>query len=438
MSFSFFFRFIVSSLALRCVLVVATPLDKLQYDAVQSVLVGFSCTADPLCKGDQFSPADECPGNIPFACSNDGLVVSLKLGGSLTGSLNGSALGLLTGLTNLDLSEFHVASTIPTQVGRLTALTALNLQSSAFIGTVPTQFNNLVDVWFLSLRTNLLTGSLPALDRLTKLQTLHCDDNVGLGGNMPALPVSLKELSVSNCSFTKLPPNLSALTALEVVQAFQNKLVGPVPVLPSGGTLALCNLQLNNRLETNCLDCGDGTTSGPCNCVSNVLCASAATTNVDSTPSPSRDSAVVTPAPTPSVPAPPRIYFQRRRLFIKLVFDEFNFVQFRTTLAQFIGAPEVALTEFAPAQRGSVILFLEHNEAATQNSALYDDKYAMLPGNLNVVNVTLLPADFSVPPTNPTGSTQRTSVVPVPPLTSTAAATFCSFVVLPIATIVNS
>jgi hypothetical protein len=415
---------VLSALALACV-VAAAPLDKAQYDAVQSVLAGLSCTDDPLCKGDQFAAADECPGNVWFQCDN-GQVVKLVLGSAVTGSLNGSALGLLTGLTHLDMSEFHVASTIPTQVGRLSALTSLNLQSSAFFGAVPTHLNNLINLWFLSLRANLLTGSLPALDKLTKLRTLHCDDNVGLGGVMPALPVSLEDLSISNCSFTKLPPNLGALSALKVLQAFQNKLVGPMPVLPAGGTLAQCNLQLNNRLETNCIDCGDGTSSGPCNCVSNVLCAFA-TTSAASTPSPTPDSAVSTPAPTTGVPSPPRVYFQRRRLFLKLVFDEFNFMRFRTTLAQFIGAPETALTEFAPAQRGSVILFLEH-EAATLNGGLYDDKYSMLPGNLDVVNVTLLPADFTVPPPS---SAERTSVDPMP--STSTAATLVSLVFVSIA-----
>jgi hypothetical protein len=208
----------------------------------------------------------------------------------------------LTGLTDLQLRNLNL-TTIPTQVGRLSALTALILSSSALTGTVPTEVANLANLEALNVNGNKLTGTLPALDKLTKLTFLAVGYNVGLGGNMPALPTSIRAIFVPNCSFTGLPPNLSGLTLLRQLTVHQNQLSGAPPVVSP--SVSLCTLQVNN-VDTNCFDCPANGTFGPCICVpkSNVTaCASlATTTTVAAPPGTSQSAAIVTTAITTTAP----------------------------------------------------------------------------------------------------------------------------------------
>jgi hypothetical protein len=222
------------------------------------------------------------------------------------GSIDGPSLGVLTGLQFLSLNGLAL-TTIPTQIGRLVALIQLNLFDSELTGTVPSQVGNLRNLTALIVHTNKLTGTLPALDMLTKLASLDTRNNVGLGGSMPALPLSTRSLITLNCSFTALPPNLSALTALTSLYVNQNKLIGPPPVVPSSLNVNGCTLQ-GDIAETNCFDCPANGTFGRCDCVRNAACASVPTTAVVTEPlttAPTTTTAGSAPATTPATSAVP-------------------------------------------------------------------------------------------------------------------------------------
>jgi hypothetical protein len=120
---------------------VAARLDPDQHAAVRTLLTDLGCTP-PTCPNFNFAANESCPGVL--ACSN-GRVNYIALAVTLTGSINGPALGVLTGLTDLQLRNLNL-TTIPTQVGRLSALTALILSSLALIGTVPSEVANLANL----------------------------------------------------------------------------------------------------------------------------------------------------------------------------------------------------------------------------------------------------------------------------------------------------
>jgi hypothetical protein len=267
------------SFTLTLLALVAAQLDPDQHAAVRTLLTDLGCTP-PTCPN--FAANESCPGVL--ACSNGRVnYISLTIGVRRTGSINGTALGVLTGLTSLQLFNLNL-TTIPTQVGRLSALTALILSSSALIGTVPTEVANLANLETLNVNGNKLTGTLPALDKLTKLTSLSVGSNVGIGGNMPAMPTSIRSISVENCAFTGLPPNLSGLTLLLQLRVHQNKLSGAPPVVSPW--VSLCILQINNA-DTNCFDCPASGAFGPCVCAPNpnaTACASLATTTTVAAP----------------------------------------------------------------------------------------------------------------------------------------------------------
>jgi hypothetical protein len=148
---------------------------------------------------------------------------------------------------------------------------------SALTGTVPSQIDQLSKLVVLNFFGNRLSGTLVALDKLTKLTGLYVSGNADLGGAMPALPTSLQQLVVDNCSFTALPPNLSALTELTEVRLYKNWFAGAAPVLAASPSV--CLLQFD--VDTNCFDCpANGTTVGPCRCSpTNVTACATGTTS---------------------------------------------------------------------------------------------------------------------------------------------------------------
>jgi hypothetical protein len=170
---------------------VAAQLDGAQYTAVRALLTGLGCTP-PLCPN--FAANEACPNPSPIACVS-GRVIRLTFNSNRMGSIDGPSLGVLTGLQFLSLNGLAL-TTIPTQIGRLVALIQLNLFDSELTGTVPSQVGNLRNLTALIVQNNKLTGTLPALDALTKLTLLDTRNNIGVDGNMPAMPLSLRLLNV--------------------------------------------------------------------------------------------------------------------------------------------------------------------------------------------------------------------------------------------------
>jgi hypothetical protein len=240
----------------------AAQLDSAQFVALKSVWSSLGCAA-PLCP--DFAATDPCPAtaSATLGCAN-GRVTKIDLvSARLSGSLNGPALGVLTGLQELDLNG-HSLTTIPKQIGNLSALTLLDLANCSLIGTVPTEIATLSNLGSLSLQNNKFAGTLPQLSTLTKLSQLTAFNNPGLQGALPALPTSVTRVYLFGCSFTALPPNLNSLTALNSLQLQQNKLVGAPQVLTSA-SIVTCWLQRATN-ETNCLACPSDGTLGMCEC----------------------------------------------------------------------------------------------------------------------------------------------------------------------------
>jgi serine/threonine protein kinase len=123
--------------------------------------------------------------------------------------------------------------------------------------------------------------------------------------------------------------------------------------------------------------------------------------------------------PTPNPTPVPRVrYFRLHRFVLARDFAQWNFTAFATELAAHLGCQASALSEFAPAQNGSVIAYIKHEEQATASGAQYDERYRELTTggapSLAVTNLTLLPQDFTLPPT---------AMPPPPPTTPSTAPT---------------
>ena len=113
-----------------------------------------------------------------------GRVVHLDLCGPGGNNLRGSipaALGSLTALEELRLSNNFLTGPIPSTLGRLADLEVLRLSNNALSGPVPSELADLANLEELRLHQNRLTGDLPAeLRELTNLKRLRIEDNAGL------------------------------------------------------------------------------------------------------------------------------------------------------------------------------------------------------------------------------------------------------------------
>jgi hypothetical protein len=288
----------VFTLVFLVALASSQQLELAQYNALRSIWAGLGCAGAAQCPN--FAASEACPANATasLGCAN-GVVVKLELT-RLAGSINGPALAVLTGLTELDLNH-HQLTTIPAQIAALTALTQLDLANSSLTGTVPAALGNLSKLAQILLQNNQLTGVLPALDKLTKLSWLLTFNNSGLGGNLPAMPASMQRLWLQNCSFTALPPNVGTLPMLNSFRVEQNRLVGDVPTFAPSVTTCVLQRNGTSATETNCLTCP--ATRGACECTPNP--AAAACAFATTTAEPTQAAAPATPAPVTPAPAEP-------------------------------------------------------------------------------------------------------------------------------------
>ncbi|MQL87656.1 hypothetical protein Taro_020204 [Colocasia esculenta] len=167
-------------------------------------------------------------GAIPPHIGNLSFLVSLNLtGNQLTGPLPGAALARLRRLRHLDLSSNSLTGSIPAELGSF-----LHLQT-------------------LDLSDNQLTGALPgALGRLSTLQILRLDGNVGISGEIPPELGSLsqlRELSLISTNFSgEIPPELGDLADLEGLHITETQIGGELPIeLGNLAKLKVLNLASN-------------------------------------------------------------------------------------------------------------------------------------------------------------------------------------------------
>jgi len=92
--------------------------------------------------------------------SGDVIQISVR-GFGLHGTLP-NAIGLLTTLTSLDISDNVLGGQLPSSLGGLSALKKLDASENAFTGTVPSALGDLRGLVSLNLGENRFTGSVPA------------------------------------------------------------------------------------------------------------------------------------------------------------------------------------------------------------------------------------------------------------------------------------
>jgi hypothetical protein len=151
----------------------------------------------------------------------------------LTASALPIEVGLLDGLTTLDLSGNAIPGSIPSELGRLTSLQFLGLSNNTFTGSIPTEIYRLTDLTKLNLDTNQLNGTISSnVGQLSKLTDLLIWTNEGLTGSLPT------ELGL-----------LTGLTQLYMLSSrFSGpRLSGPIPT-EIGNMSQLTNLILSGYL----------------------------------------------------------------------------------------------------------------------------------------------------------------------------------------------
>ena len=184
----------------------------------------------------QLSISSELDKNVPIPreVAQFTELEQLKILGGFTGQIP-SEIGSLTKLEHLWIGQFtKLTGPLPPALGRLTNLTRLDLSNNQFGSPLPPEIGNLTSLKIFYANNAGLTGPLPPeLGNLVNLESLDLSDNQLSGPLPPELGnlASLEYLRLRNNQLTgPIPPELGELGNLEELRLGGNELTGCIPL----------------------------------------------------------------------------------------------------------------------------------------------------------------------------------------------------------------
>lgn len=191
-------------------------------------------------------------GEIPRNLGNCTSLTRLRLGSNdLTGRIP-SEIGLLRGLSFLELSENRFQSEIPPEIGNCTQLEMVDLHGNELHGNIPSSFSFLVGLNVLDLSMNRLTGPIPEnLGKLSSLNKLILKGNF-ITGSIPSSLGLCKDLQLLDLSSNRIsdsiPSEIGHIQELDILlNLSSNSLTGQIP--ESFSNLSkLANLDISHNM----------------------------------------------------------------------------------------------------------------------------------------------------------------------------------------------
>ncbi|XP_065036742.1 receptor-like protein EIX1 [Musa acuminata AAA Group] len=162
---------------------------------------------------------------------------------SFSGTISLTIIMNMPNLLYLSLSENNLSDEIPFSVCQLWTLEALDLSKNMLSGELPNCWNNSSRIDVMDFSSNNISGVIPeSICSISTLRSLHLSNN-SLSGELPLSLKDCKELLLdaghndlkeflklrSNMLAGDIPPNLSRLSALQMLDLANNELSGNIP-----------------------------------------------------------------------------------------------------------------------------------------------------------------------------------------------------------------
>ncbi|RCV24704.1 hypothetical protein SETIT_5G106900v2 [Setaria italica] len=224
----------MGSLSLLLLLLISTASadDEAALLAFKAAAIGGNRYGDPLALWNKSSAGGYCSWEGVRCQQRQVVELSLTSRG-LEGVLS-PAIGNLSSLRVLNLSNNAFHKDIPASLGRLRHLHTVDLSSNVFSGKIPANLSSCPNLTTLLFYSNQLSGSVPFElgDKLTRLKNLIVYKNNLIGG-IPASLANLSSLLVLSLSFNQLegtiPPGLGGILSLRHLDLAFNRLSGDPP-----------------------------------------------------------------------------------------------------------------------------------------------------------------------------------------------------------------